>query len=111
MEKLGGYRAIIDQVIQDYARHSPSHGEVETVAICDPRQDHYLVVHLGWSNQYRHDQPVLHLRLHCGKVWIERDGSPDGIINALLDAGIPATDIVQGYIHPNERRHTEFAVA
>ena len=62
MEKLGTYRAIIEQVIQDYARHSPSHGEVETVAICDPRQDHYLVVHLGWSNQYRHDQPVLHLR-------------------------------------------------
>jgi hypothetical protein len=111
MDKLGAYRSIVQRLIREYAQIEPGHGAVETVAVCDAEHDHYLVIHLGWSNGYRHDQPVLYLRLHHGKVWVERDSTPEGIVTALLDAGVPAEDIVQGYIHPSERHYTEFAVA
>ena len=111
MDKLTRYQAIVQQIVADQAQHKPSHGEIETIAICDTRRDHYLLVYLGWSGFHRHDEAVLHLRLHDGKVWIERDGTAEGIASALLAAGMPAEDIVLGFLHPSERRQTEFAVA
>lgn len=110
MEKLNNYRSILRRIVTERAKYTPSHGIIETVAICDDQQEHYLMVHLGWSEHYRHDQPILHLRLHNGKVWVERDGSAEGVVNLLLEAGIPPEDIVQAYLRPSERELTEFAV-
>ena len=111
MDKLTRYRAIVQQIIADQAQFKPGHGEIETIAICDTRHDHYLLVYLGWSGFHRHDEAVLHLRLHDGKIWIERDGTAEGIAGALPAAAVPADDIVLGCLHPSERRQTEFAVA
>jgi hypothetical protein len=51
------------------------------------------------------------IRIQDGKVWIEIDGTEDGIANHLLAAGVPKEDIVLGFQPPEMRKHTEFAVA
>lgn len=54
---------------------------------------------------------ILHLRLHNGKVWIEHDGTAEGVAYALIEAGIPKEDIALAFHPPEKRPFTGFAVA
>ena len=45
------------------------------------------------------------------KVWIQRDGTEDGIAEELVDAGIPRDHIVLAFHHPSSRPYTDYAVA
>lgn len=44
-------------------------------------------------------------------LWIQLDGTEDGIAGDLLAAGIPKDRIVLGFKSPDSRQHTGFAVA
>jgi hypothetical protein len=107
--KLEQYRAILQRIIEEQAAYKPMNGAIETVRICDVVHDHYLVMTVGWDGTHRVLDPVIYLRLHNGKVWVEEDGTDANIVEQLLAAGIPMTDIVIGFHHPEEHAYTEFA--
>ncbi|HEU5116759.1 MAG TPA: element excision factor XisI family protein [Isosphaeraceae bacterium] len=46
-----------------------------------------------------------------GKVWIQHDGTYDGIANALVEPGIPRDRIVLAFKPPDIRQYTGFAVS
>jgi hypothetical protein len=54
---------------------------------------------------------LVHIDIINGKMWIQRDGTEDGIANELVRAGVPKDRIVLGFRSPAIRKHTEFAVA
>lgn len=111
MEKLSYYAALLKQIIADEAERVATHPDIELCQICDPLHHQYQLLYLGWQGQYRVFTPLIHLRLHNGKVWIEHDGTEDGIVSQLIAAGIPQHDIVLAFYSPQKRRLTEFAVA
>ncbi len=111
MDRLDKYRQIVRNVVEDYARCKPSHGEVETEAIVDPTKDHYEVMHVGWEGQRRIHGTVIHLDIIGGKVWIQYDGTNRPVADELLAAGIPREDIVLGFHPANVRPLTDFAVS
>ena len=43
------------------------------------------------------------------KVWIQYDGTEDGIADELIEAGIPQDKIVLGFRPPEIRPYTGFA--
>lgn len=45
-----------------------------------------------------------------GKIWVQYDGTEEGVATELVDAGVPKVDIVLGFRHPSVRQYTEFAV-
>lgn len=94
MDKVNNYRRILRRLVNDYARFKPSHGQIEPIAICDARNDNYVLVHLGWDGIRRIHSTVFHLRLRDGKVLIEEDGLEQGVANELLKLGVVAADIV-----------------
>lgn len=49
MDTLEQYREIVRQIVHEYARYKPSHGEIATKAVIDAAQDHYEVIHVGWD--------------------------------------------------------------
>ena len=53
----------------------------------------------------------LHVDIINGKVWIQRDGTEEGIALELVAAGIPKEHIVLAFHHPSRRPDTEYAVA
>ena len=53
---------------------------------------------------------IIHLEIINGKIWIQRDGTEDGIATDLLAAGVPKSDIVLAFHPPEIRQHTDFAV-
>ena len=111
MEELARYRRIIRELIDEYAEHPPSVGEVRVEVIIDEAQDHFELIYAGWTRHYRVHGSLLHIDIRDGKVWIESDGTEEGIANRLVAAGIPPERIVLAYKHPSMRPHTGFAVA
>lgn len=109
MDRIERYRQIVRRVMHQYAQYKPSHGEIETEAVCDPERDYYEVLHVGWDGQRRVHGSVVHIDIKAGKVWVQYDGTSHPVAEELAAAGIPRVDIVLGF-HPAEvRHHTGFA--
>jgi hypothetical protein len=110
MDTLVTYRQYIQQLLEEDQRRTPSYGDIYREAISDPVHDHYQLMSIGWYKQQRIHACIWHIDIRNGKIWIQHDGTEDGIANRLLARGVPKTDIVLGYQSPFKRQFTEFAV-
>jgi hypothetical protein len=111
MDTLSRYREIIEKALLEYTRIPSSTGDVQYQPVFDRDRNHYLVVQVGWGPQRRVYGTLAHVDLVGEKVWIQHDGTEDGLASQLRDAGIPVEHIVLGYRIPEVRCHTGFAVA
>lgn len=111
ISKLDGYRRILQQVVEKHAAVKIPDGQAESVPICDPVHDNYLLMSVGWDVTGRAHYVIFHLRLKDGKVWIEWDGIEYGIAHDLLEAGIPKEDIMMAFYGPTPQPLTELVAA
>jgi hypothetical protein len=110
MDTIEKYREVVKRIITDYARHRPPYGKIESEVILDPQRDHYELMRVGWEDVRRVHSSLIHLDIIDGKVWIQYDGTENGIADELVEAGIPPQQIVLGFHSPDERQYTGFAV-
>ena len=111
MDKVDRYRQIIQQIVAHHAEYTPSHGDIDTLPICDTSQDNYLLLDIGWDQTGRVYSVIFHLSLRDAKVWVEQDGLEAGITQELLEAGIPKEDIVLAFYRPERRDLIDFSLA
>lgn len=111
MDELESYREIIQRALYDYAAIPYAYGDIESRVIVDLLHDEYLIVNVGWDNGRRVHGCLVHIDISDGKVWIQRDGTEEGIARTLVSAGIPKERIVLGFRSPEMRPHTGYAVA
>lgn len=111
MDKIKNYQQIIQSILKRHAQLTPSHGKIQPMPICDAHQNQFLLMDVGWDVTGRVYSVVFHLRIQNGKIWVEWDGTSPGIVQELLDAGVPKEDIVLAFYRPERRKLTEFAVA
>lgn len=111
MDKLDIYRQIIETVLTEYTRIPYAYGDIQTEAVFDRVNDHYLLMNVGWDNDRRVHGSLVHIDIINGKLWIQRDGTEHGVAKELVRAGIPKDHIVLGFRPPEVRQHTEYAVA
>ena len=111
MDTLNNYRKIIEKVLKNYVNIFYANGEIENELIIDPVNDSYIVMSLGWENVRRIHGCIIHIDIIDGLIWIQRDGTEDGIATELEQEGIPKSKIVLGFHEPDVRRHTGYAVA
>jgi hypothetical protein len=105
------YRNLIKNLILEYAKLTPAHGDIKSSISFDDEHNSYALLQIGWhGDEYVHGA-VIHVDLIDGKIWIQYDGTEDGIATELVTAGVPKEDIVLGFRHPKLRQHTGFAVA
>lgn len=111
MDTLTIYRQLVQQVLTEYTRIPYAHGNISIEAVFDTEGDHYLLMTMGWDKARRIHGCLVHLDIHDGKVWVQRDGTEEGIAPALVEAGIPKDHIVLGFQPVEVRPYTEFAAA
>ncbi len=92
--KLNQYRQLLQEVIEMHAAMPGVPETTESVPICDPVHDNFLLMDIGGEGRKRKGYIVVHLRLKDGKVRVEQDGIEYGIGQDLIEAGIPEEDIV-----------------
>lgn len=113
MDKLEQYRDLIKQQIRRYVDSfsDETNSDVQEIAVFDDENGNYQWVSLGWENNKRAFYTHLFVRLHNGKIWIEKDTTEDGIAIELVREGVPPEDIVLAFHSPKIRQYTDFAAA
>jgi len=109
MDKLGEYRRIIKNLLNQYA-NKPSHGEINPEIIIDADQNHFELMHIGWDGSRRVHGSVLHIDIIGDEIWIQHDGTSYGIAKDLVAAGIPQKSIVLGFRPPHVRKYTGYGL-
>jgi len=113
MDRISTYRAIVKEVLQCQAERMQRLPQpmVETELSFDETHDNYLLLNVGWTKQGRMLVPAIYIRLHNEKIWVENDWTEAGIVDALIERGVPTQDIVLAFHPPEMRAYTEFALA
>lgn len=112
MDKLERYRQIIRDLLVPLTERKYPGLNVINEAVFDEKNDRYIVVSVGWEgNARRIYHNLAQLDIINGKIWIQRDGTEDGIGYDLEAAGVPKSDIVPAFHPENVRPHTGYAVA
>lgn len=111
MEKLKKYQAAILQILLDYTKIRYSNLDAENKLIADKENHHYQILTIGWEGKkFIHDCPI-HMDIIDGKVWIQRNMTELDLGTLLMDRGVLKSDIVLGFLSPNTRKYSDFAIA
>ena len=102
---------VIPKVLQYYVEHQDSFGEVQTSLIISQDQNHFLLVDDGWQDGIRAYGVLAHAEIRNSKIYVQRDGTEEGITDDLLRAGVKAQEIVLAFHPPEIREHTGLAIA
>ncbi len=115
MDTVSTYRRLIRKVLAPYAEieYANVDSEIRNLLICDEENDHYLILSKGWAQRpkSRIHGCLIHIDVIDGMIWIQRDGTEDGVAGELEGAGIPKEKIVLGFHEPKLRQYTEYAAA
>jgi hypothetical protein len=104
MDKLNIYRQIVKQVVTQYSKLRPSHGNIRLDTIFDESQDRYALMQVGWDRGKRVRGNLIYIILSGEKVIVEYDGMESGITQDLIDQGIPEEDIVLAFVPQQNSR-------
>lgn len=103
-------QAVIN-VLEDYIEFLKNDPDSQPQLIIDEKNERYLLIEMGWQEQRRIYGVLIHMDIVDGKIWIQQDGTEDGVASELVLLGIPKQQIVLGFKSENRRRITEFAVS
>lgn len=104
------YQTAIKQILSEYAKYTPAYGEIASRLSFDDEHGSYALLQVGWDgDEYVHGA-VIHIDLIGDKVWVQYDGTEEGVATELVAAGIPKDAIVLGFRPPEVRPFTGFAV-
>lgn len=112
MDNTLKYQSIIIDLLNEYADFWKSTRGIQHQVIADKEQRHYQLVMLGWQDGKRYVHTLaFHIDIINGKVWIQQNNTEALIADELVAAGVQKNDIILGFIAPEARQYTGFAVA
>lgn len=109
--QLDHYRQVIETILSDYASLPYSYADIQSEVVFDRNRDRYLWMSVGWDGERRVHGCMVHIDLMDDKIWIQRDGTEQGIAADLERAGIPKARIVLGFRPLEVRPYTGYAIA
>lgn len=111
MDKLAHFRQVIKDILERYRNIIPVNlPDTKNEVIIDEKNDHYLLMRIGFENNRRVHYVVFHFDILNNKIWIQQDTTDIPVAQLILDAGIAKEDIVLAF-HPMYRRELSgFAV-
>ncbi len=101
------YRDLVEKILQEYIDFLGNDDLAEVKLVLDEKRDRYLLVETGWQNGHRIYGNLIHIEIIDNKLWIEHDGTEDGVAYELMAAGIPQADIVLAFKLPELQKVRE----
>ncbi|MEL7035680.1 MAG: XisI protein [Cyanobacteria bacterium J06592_8] len=98
-------------VLQDYIEFLGDDPNSQLHLIVDEKNDHYLLLETGWQGEHRIYGSFIHLDIINNKIWIQHDGTEEGVALELTAQGIDKQQIVLGFKSLERRKITEYAIA
>lgn len=118
-QKITNKREIIEKLLSEYVEYlrgsnltiQPGTENTNIDLVLDRENNRYLLIETGWLSEQRIYDVLIHLDIINEKIWIQRDGTEEGIAEELVTMGIPKKQIVLAYKSLSRRQITEFAVS
>lgn len=90
-------REIIEKALAEYAAIPYAYGEVDTQTVFDRVSNHYLLMIVGRDAGKRVHGCLVHIDIIDDKIWIQRNGTEEGISTELIRQGIAPERIVLAF--------------
>jgi XisI protein len=98
------YRNVILEVLgeiverlQNFTSEESSKRSIRTVSVFDEAHNQYQILEMGWNESgHRVFQPIIHLELLDGKIWIQENVTDVDLVKELLEWEVETSDIVLG---------------
>jgi len=105
--------AVVERTILEYAgipyAYEP---DLVQIPVFDRGRGHYLLMVAGWGlSGERVHYALVHVAIRADMIWIEHDGTEEGVAADLERAGVSKDRIVLAFHPPDARAHTGYAVA
>lgn len=112
MDKIKKYEKYILSILKEYTKIKYANLNAENQLLTDKENRRYQIVTIGWDKegQFVHDTP-LHLDIINGKIWIQRNMTEIDLGQEFVNMGVPKSDIVIGFLSPEIREYSDYAVA
>jgi len=111
-EKTVIYSAILTKWLEEYVARMNGGRSIEYESITDDKHHHYQVIRTGWRKDVFEYNVVFHFQIKpTGKVWLLVNNTDSLVTDDLIERGIPASDIVIGFLPEFMRPYSGFAVA
>ena len=111
MEKIAKYQQAIKKILQEYGNRKFRYQDLQSQIVADDKNGHYYLLRLGWDGDERIHNMVFHFDLINGKIWIQQNMTEIDLGEELVEMGVPKSDIVIGFLAPEVREYSEYAVA
>lgn len=108
MDQTVSYAEILTKVVRAEEQYQPSFAPIKIVPVCDASSGQFLLLMIGWEGPRRVDRILFHAQLLDGQVYLETDGTEEGLSSLLIEAGIRAEDILSGL---DEKRREQVSLA
>lgn len=117
MDRIEKYRQVIKNLLTLHYELATTQSqetnlsEISDRLAFDDQHQNYIWFRFGWNGKQQIQHIIVYISIQNHKIWVETDATNFGIVDELLAAGIPKTDIVLGFHPPTKRKFTEFAQA
>lgn len=98
MDNTINYADILTKVLRKESTIQPRLKKLKISPVCDKESGQFLIIMTGWQKETWTNTILFHARLLEGKIVIEDDNFEEGLTPALIQAGIPPEDIINGLI-------------
>jgi hypothetical protein len=111
MDRLTELRQLVKAVLHEQTIIPFSYGKIDIETMFDETTDRYAVFMVGWKDTISRTYGSLaHIDIIDGKLWIQRDGTAEGLPNLLMEKGVAKDEIVIAYRTPAEQKFMGFAL-
>jgi XisI protein len=116
MDKIPNYQTAATAVIQEYhafISKSTVLGatDLRDEMLIDTQNNHFLLLSMSWQQKRFVYNVALHLDIIDGEIWVQQNNTEFAVADELIAKGVLRTDIVLGFIAPNVRQYSGFAVS
>jgi XisI protein len=111
MDKVKLYEDIILKLLNPLNNAKFHNIDGKSMLITDKETHNYLVVLVGFENSKNIYNCLVHVTIQDGKIWFQRNQTDYDFGNDLRDFGVPKSDIVIGFLAPEMREYSDYAVA
>ncbi len=110
-DKIKKYQSILLAFLQKQASYRVANADLQNQVIADTERNHFQLVRVGWrKNRFVHACPF-HFDIQDGKIWIQQNRTDVEVAEELAEMGVPASDIVIGFLPAEVRAMSGFATA
>ena len=112
MASLDTLRNLVESTLVEHTRVPAAYGQIQFELVFDRVRDRYLLMLVGWDHRgQRVHGSLIHIDIIEGKIWIQRDGTEEGVANELLAAGVAEEQVVLAWKSPETDKQAQAAVA